>query len=176
MRITCHECQAHLVAYINDEVKPRRRRAVAQHLDECGACYAAYREQRGLVSDLQLDLKRIGQPSTPQLDTMWAAIQANMRHARPIRRRFRRRYGLAVVLILLTLLRPWSLSTPQFAFALSLAPVPEPNVDGSATPESPVNAAAEARPTRVLARAGDPLLQPAETPAAPAAVFVLATP
>jgi anti-sigma factor RsiW len=167
-RISCFECQSRLDAYINRDLPLRKRQRVAHHLHQCEACYAAYTNLRGLTQELRADLSFMGQPGVAQLDQMWLAIQTDMSHARPVRRRFKRRYGLAALILLLALILPWSLKEHEFVLAFPLqsaqnqhrpAPIP-----AGLTPESPVAHGGE---TIVDLHVTSPCIPPAETPAAP---------
>lgn len=71
-------CKANLAAYINGQLSPRARRRIARYIDIDAACYAEYVRQRELARELNHSLPYIGQPSQPQLDRIWGAIQAEM--------------------------------------------------------------------------------------------------
>jgi anti-sigma factor RsiW len=159
--LTCHECRTLLVGYINGELTQKRRWRVGQHLNECAACYARYVEQRNLAHDLRTDLNLIGQPSRPQLSHIWSSIQSDMRRAQPFQPRFRRRYGIAVLVLVLSLLLPWSLGGDAFVLA-----VPLPAVPASLAGSAPVTGTPALKQTVALLLT-DARIPPAETPSAP---------
>lgn len=159
-RITCHECRERLVAYVNGELSARTRRQMAQHLDQCAACYSLYIDQRHLAQDLRADLTLIGQPTHRQLSHLWTAIQTDMRRANPMQPRFRRRYGIAVLVLLLALLLPWSFNGEPLMLALSLQNEPR-TLSAEVTPSIPVTQ------QTIALRATAPRIPPAETPNAP---------
>lgn len=71
-------CKANLTAYVNGQLSPRARRRIARYIDIDAACYAEYVRQRELARELNHSLPYIGQPTQPQLDRVWGAIQAEI--------------------------------------------------------------------------------------------------
>ncbi|MBI5670420.1 MAG: zf-HC2 domain-containing protein [Chloroflexi bacterium] len=108
--MTCRNCQAHLVAYLHNELSPHLRRRVAYHLDDCPVCYAVYVWQRDLARDLQNAVPLIGRGSQPRLNRVWAAVQADLAQPRRTPLFYQARYGLAMLAAALTLLFPWVFS------------------------------------------------------------------
>jgi anti-sigma factor RsiW len=162
--LSCHACQSKLVPYLHRQLSPRMQRRVGSHLDECPVCYAAYIAQRELSSELTAGLSRLGQPNAPQMTRLWAAIQADIQKPRPVPRRTTGRAGVALLILILALLLPWSLDKQPVAHAVpdqpaapaSTAAVTEaPAVVAMLTPEARVNSTYA-------------LIPPAETPATPA--------
>lgn len=123
--ISCQSCRAKLPAYLHRELNPRLRRRVAAHLNNCPACYAAYRQHQDIGRDLQSSLPAFGQPDHAQLGRVWRAVQAEMNQPRrsfqPV---FRARYSLGVVALLITLVLPWVFGSQSHVMALPMLPTP----------------------------------------------------
>lgn len=121
---TCPQCRAALYPYIRRELTPARRKLVAQHLDGCAACYAEYRRIQSFDGDLGGALTRLGAPNTLQLAHVWAGVQTQIRVPTYGQRgTFRMRYGVALVLLVASLLLPRLLHHQQ-AMAVPLPPTP----------------------------------------------------
>lgn len=162
IRTTCRTCQTHLVAYLHNQLSPRTRRRVGQHLSHCAACYGVYVGQRGLSQELAADLPRVGQATTPQLGRVWTAIQADMARPRTVPRRHVMRYTFAVAVLVLAVLLPWSLNTRQIALAVPSHPTVPLTETVTETPPSQV---VMARAT-LTADVTNPAIPAAETPTA----------
>ena len=160
---SCHDCRNHLDAYLRGELSQRARRRVAQHLSQCPACYADYVSHRNLSQDIETSIRRQGQPNAAQLGRIWQSIQTDMNRPTPVASRIDMRYTVAIFMLMITLLLPWSLDTQPVAHALPLPP--QPALSPTGTPVRIVSA------TEVVARVTDPPIPPAETPVAPAAPF-----
>jgi anti-sigma factor RsiW len=133
--MNCHTCQSKLVPYLHRQLSPRMQRRVGHHLDTCPVCYAAYLAQRDLSTELTASLTRIGQPSAPQLGRMWAAIQSDIQRPRPVTRRSTGRVGVALLILALALLLPWSLDKQPVARAIPNHPVaPASTADATEPP------------------------------------------
>lgn len=129
--IACRVCREHLPGYIARELAPAVRSQVAEHIQTCDACYAAYVHQRELSSELSRTLPGLGNP-LPSLDRIWAGVEAEMRAPkRPTISFEQARYSVAVVLLMIVLLLPWSLRAHQFN--LPTPPTPD-TVNTPATP------------------------------------------
>lgn len=157
--LSCQNCRAKLPAYLHRELNPRLRRRVAAHLNNCPACYAAYREQQDIARELQDMLPAFGQTDSVQLGRMWSAVQTEM--AQPQRRFqpvFRARYSLGVVALLVALALPWMLGGQSRALALPMPPTPA----GTGLQETPpvTNATTAATAEAPEASAHTPPLQP----------------
>lgn len=132
--LSCHTCQSKLVPYLHRQLSPRMQRQVAQHLDACPLCYAAFIDQRALSSELTAGLTRMGQPNAPQMSRMWAAIQSDIQRPRPLPRRPSGRYGVALLIFVLALLLPWSFDQQQVAHAIPNQPAPASTASVTAAP------------------------------------------
>ncbi|MBI4776129.1 MAG: zf-HC2 domain-containing protein [Deltaproteobacteria bacterium] len=76
--LSCFGYRKRLGAYLDDELKSRRRRAVSAHLAKCPACRAALAEMRGLESALlSLDA-----PAPPSNLTSRIMAEASSRYRR----------------------------------------------------------------------------------------------
>ena len=145
-------------------LSPKMQRRVGQHLDTCPVCYAAYLAQRDLSSELSASLTRIGQPSVPQLGRMWSAIQTDIQRPRPVPRRSTGRYGVALLILVLALLLPWSLDQQPVVRAIPNHPVaPASTADVTAAPTLVAMATPVATVNSTYAK-----IPAAETPATPA--------
>jgi len=102
----------------------------------------------------------MGQPDAPQLNRVWTAIQADMNRPQPVIRRHSLRFSIAAVVLLVTLLLPWSLNTQQIALAVPSQPQPNATL---VTPTAPTGDAA----TAITLSATDAAIPPAQTPGAP---------
>ena len=161
--LSCHTCQSKLVPYLHRQLSPRLQRRVGSHLDECPVCYAAYIAQRELSSELSAGLSRLGQPNAPQLGRMWSAIQADMQRPRPVPRRATGRAGVALLILTLALLLPWSLDKQQVAHAVPDQPAAPASTAG--VTEAPVTVAMVTPAAKV--NSTNALIPPAKTPATP---------
>jgi anti-sigma factor RsiW len=98
----------HLPGYIHRELAPELRAQIGAHLDRCVGCYAVYREQRALASELAETIPLVGR-GAPPLERIWNAVQADVRHPkRAVIRHDQARYSLIVLILLAALLIPWS--------------------------------------------------------------------
>jgi anti-sigma factor RsiW len=117
-----------MVAYLNGELPERSRRRMARFIDTCPGCYREYLRQRDLKDDLTREMRRVGQPAPAQLERIWAAVEADLytpprtRRATPV---FRLRYGVAALMMVLTLMVPLLLADGQVATATATQPAPE---------------------------------------------------
>jgi anti-sigma factor RsiW len=144
MRYTCRHCRAELTAYIHKQLSPRRRQRVGHHLNACADCYALYRQLRDVDRDLAASLPLVGQPGRQQLAGMWQGIQAQISAPRRTIPVFRLRYGVAMMLAVMSLVLPWTFNR-QAAYALPLPPTPAhtsritnaPDVIAIATADAP---------------------------------------
>lgn len=133
-----------MAAYLNGELSPRARRRIARYIEADAACYNEYIRQRDLARELSCEVPLVGQPTAPQLDRIWAAVQAELTPANPhpFRRSSRMgrstgsaRYGLVGMAVALVLALPFTLGNGTVAFAIAPQPAPQIN---------PLNAASEA--------------------------------
>lgn len=141
--MTCQDCQAHLVAYLHNELSPHLRRRVAYHLDDCAACYVRYTQQRDLARELHNAVPLLGRDHTARVDRVWAAVQSELIQPRPTPLLMRARYGLMLLSLLLALLFPWALggqrltsaappTQPPPLLAIRTAEITEPGPQGTA--------------------------------------------
>ncbi|MFN8528204.1 MAG: zf-HC2 domain-containing protein [Anaerolineae bacterium] len=78
MTLSCHQCRKYLTAYVNNELTPRARRRVDQHLNTCRECSSEYLLDRRTAADITDTLARIGVPSERQLSEIWASVVDNL--------------------------------------------------------------------------------------------------
>jgi anti-sigma factor RsiW len=163
----CTYCQSALIAYIDGELSRREARRVAAHLHSCDGCYRAYITRRDATRDIERDLSLLGTADAPQLDSIWTAVQSEIKERTPTRQHPRRdnweRAMVGAAFAVLCAL-PWTLTTDNMiasaAMPVGVTPVEMP----AGTPEG-----TRATSTRVAARtlptedAGPPT--PTSTPA-----------
>ncbi len=124
---TCRYCQAQMTAYIHGELPLKARRRIARHLDECPTCYARHDKARELDQQMRYSVPLIGQAQTPQLQRIWAGIQADMTPPPPERTRYplSLRYSfVALVLVLTFFLLPLTLGNRNVPFSVPSQPKP----------------------------------------------------
>jgi len=119
-----HYCKSRLVAFLNGELPPHARRRVARYIDECPDCYEEYMRQRELQYQLKADMPYLGQPGVGQLDRLWSRIQADMQPPRTRPIRFRMRYGLATMALVLVLMLPMVFDNSHVSQAAITQPAP----------------------------------------------------
>lgn len=106
--ITCRTCRNHLPAYLHRELPPKLRAEVAEHLQDCDACYALSVQQRDLSNDLSRSLPAFGSPVSG-LDRIWSAVQADMAQSRREPEVLEKvRYSIVALIFVLALLLPWT--------------------------------------------------------------------
>lgn len=139
-------CKANLAAYINGQLSPRARRRIARYIDIDAACYAEYVRQRELARELNHSLPYIGQPSQPQLDRIWGAIQAEISPITPTSSsssqrptphylqvtRANTRFGLVGIACSLVMALPLMMGNSNFS-ALYVPTPPDPQVERAFT-------------------------------------------
>lgn len=168
-------CKANLTAYVNGQLSPRARRRIARYIDIDAACYAEYVRQRELARELNHSLPYIGQPTQPQLDRIWGAIQAEMGGISPTApashrtphyvqvKRANTRFGVVGIACGLVLALPVMLGNSNVS-ALSVPTPPEPQLEQAFTVAEMVSTyssdAANDRPTRAVTEATSEPLQP----------------
>lgn len=124
MRWSCRQYRVLLPGYIERELAPKQRERVSRHLSGCAECYVAYREQRQIVHELTTSLPRIGAGhTTPRLEKIRAGVMDEMRQPKPPMSLYQARYSLAALLLIVTLMLPWSMRGQ--AFSLPTPPQPE---------------------------------------------------
>jgi len=124
---TCRYCQAQMAAYIHGELPLKARRRIARHLDECPTCYARHNEARELNQQLGYGVPLIGQAQTPQLQRIWAGIQADMTPPPPKKNRYplSLRYSFVAFMLILTFfLLPLTLGNRNVSFSVPSQPKP----------------------------------------------------
>lgn len=163
--LSCHECQRHLVGYLDHRLSPRLLWRMDQHLNGCAICYAAYIQRRDLTRDLQSSLPFVGQANSQQLGRVWTAIQADMAQPKPaISTSLSRQlthYSVAALILTLAILLPWSLDKQPVALALPSAPAIAVTAEVTETPTS------VGTPVAMVIGATDPAIPAAQTPATP---------
>lgn len=175
-------CKANLTAYVNGQLSPRARRRIARYIDIDAACYAEYVRQRELARELNHSLPYIGQPTQPQLDRMWGAIQAEIgtiteinptasvtpshSHRTPHYMQVKRantRFGLVGIACGLVMALPVMLGNSNVS-ALYVPTPPEPQLERAFTVAEMVstdaNGTSADSPTRAVTEATSEPLQP----------------
>lgn len=163
--LSCHTCQTKLVPYLHRQLSPRLQRRVSQHLDGCPVCYAAYLSQHELSNELSAGLKRIGQPNVPQMQKMWAAVNADMQRPQTVSRRPLGRYGVVLLIFVLALVLPWSLDKQSVVHAIPNQPLPATTASVTEAPLHVVMATPIASASSTYA-----VIPAAQTPATPEGV------
>lgn len=118
-----------MTAYLDGELSIKSRRFVARQIDENPLCYQEYILAKQTKQELERSLPMIGKADAPQLDNLWANIQAELNQpdeiAAPIRsiRRpsYSLSYGVAVLLFALLLLTPFAIDASR----ASISPIPQ---------------------------------------------------
>jgi anti-sigma factor RsiW len=127
MRWSCRQYKALLPGYIERELSPKQRERVSRHLSSCAECYVAYTEQRQIVRELAISLPRIGashgEGQAPRLEKIRAGVMSEMRQPKPTVRLYQARYSLVALILIVTLLMPWTMRGQ--AFPLPTPPQPE---------------------------------------------------
>jgi anti-sigma factor RsiW len=123
---TCRYCNAQMAAYTHGELPLKARRRIARHLDECSACYAKYNEARELNQQLGYFVPLIGQPHAPQLQRIWAGVQAGMTPPPNKQNRYplSLRYSFVAFMLVLTFLLPLTLGNRNVPFSVPSQPKP----------------------------------------------------
>ena len=167
-------CKANLAAYINGQLSPRARRRIARYIDIDAACYAEYVRQRELARELNHSLPYIGQPSQPQIDRIWGAIQAEISpnaatsaSQRPTPhylqvKRANTRFGLVGIACSLVMALPLMMGNSNFS-ALYVPTPPDPQVEQAFTVAEMVSTDASGtsdRTVRAVTEATSEPLQP----------------
>lgn len=126
MMFLCHYSQTRMIAYIHGELPPKARRRITAHLDRCPTCSAYYLREREAVRELAQRVSLLGQPTTSDLRGIWRAIDAGMSpKAHAVGQRLvPARYGLAMLMLALSLLLPATLGNRNVPFTLPTQPAP----------------------------------------------------
>lgn len=116
--MSCKHCQKHLIAYIQRELPPAKRRTIARHLDTCATCYPIYREQLRMSSELTQFVPLVGQGKPPSFEKVWAATRLDTRAGRRFSSTtYSMRYGVVMLMITLMVLLPFAVGKHGSAFA-----------------------------------------------------------
>lgn len=75
-RLTCEQVFRRLDDFVDRELTPEETLLVEEHLEECAACLAEYRFERGVVDELKAKLRRVEAPPG-----LLARITARLRDA-----------------------------------------------------------------------------------------------
>lgn len=128
--LACRYYHSKLDAFVDGRLSPRARRRLARHMDHCPACYRAYTRRRDLQQDLRQTVPLVGRDHAPDFDRIWGAVRTEL----PQPRRPQFRYGVAVLLLLLALLVPFTMGNHELTRVIPEHPVPhaEPSTE---TPE-----------------------------------------
>lgn len=122
--ITCRTCREHLPGYFDRDLSPKLRAEVAEHLQNCDACYAASVQQRDLSRELARSLPTLGSPVSG-LDRIWSAVQADMAQPRREPELLEKaRYSVVALIFIIALLLPWTVRGHR----LALPPPPTPAI------------------------------------------------
>lgn len=138
---TCQFVQNRMPAFINNECSVRERRLIGQHLDECAACDAVYRQQRRAQREMQSELPRLGMPDQGRLALIWERVEQEL--ATPPQRvpskvapRISWHYGLVAVLAVFMLAVPWVMDSNPVHASVPSQPAPVEMTElEQATPE-----------------------------------------
>ena len=135
MRWSCRQYRALLPGYIERELSPKQRERVSRHLSTCAECYMAHTEQRQIARELAISLPRIGAARAGEqalrLEKIRAGVMHEMRQPKPPMRLYQARYSLVALILIVTLLMPWTMRGQ--AFSLPTPPQPE-QIDPPGTP------------------------------------------
>jgi anti-sigma factor RsiW len=151
--ISCKHCQKHLIAYINHELSPKMRNQVAQHLDQCEACYALYLQHKRMANELRRVMPLVGNNRPPAFDRVWAA--ARLDAVRRTTNYYPLRYGMAMLAITVLLLIPFALGRTNQVLAeppTQPAPLLRITPNGTAATEDGVAVAFEISQTPAPAK------------------------
>jgi hypothetical protein len=117
LKITCSECQTHLLAFLHHDVNPLLRRQLARHLDHCPRCYATYRSELDLMQNLAHELPLMGARNQPDFNAIWKSVQTEIQRPKPGIPQFQARYGLAMLVFALVLLLPLTLGNQNLSLS-----------------------------------------------------------
>ncbi len=133
--ITCRTCRQYIPGYLQRDLPPSLRAEVAEHLQDCDACYALSVQQRDFSRELTHSLPSVGS-SVSGLDRIWSAVQADMAHPRREPAALdRARYGIVALIFVIALLLPWTVRGQRLA-------LPTPPTPAVSTPRgTPVGVA-----------------------------------
>jgi anti-sigma factor RsiW len=136
MTIMFGHCRGSLDAYLDGQLTPKARRRVAQHISRCETCYADYARRRDLRDELQRTMPLIG-ADQPDFKRMWHAIRVEL--PRDDRRRTQARYGLAALMLMLSLLIPFTMGHRDIPMVLPSRPAPDSTLEqGTPSQREPV--------------------------------------
>lgn len=140
----CRYCQAHMDAYLANELSRPARRRISAHIDRCPTCYTLYVQRRELTRDLRQNVPLVGHHHMPDFARLWQDIQAEVPRADTPHRM---QYGLVALLLTLMLLVPLTMGHSDVMAAPPTQPAPQ-----LAGPErTPARAAALPQPTTAAA-------------------------
>jgi anti-sigma factor RsiW len=135
MTLSCHQCQSHIVGYIQRTLPPDMRREVGAHLDTCQVCYAHYQEHLQVERDLQHYVPRLGVRTSPAFINVWRAMHQPLR-PRQTTSQVTMRYGMVLVTAICILVVPFFINRHHLAAAAaSTQMVP---VSARITPNQPI--------------------------------------
>jgi len=123
--LACKLCQRQIDSYLDRTLSLHARRQMAQHIDECPACYRTYVQRRDLRRELQRSVPLVGRHHHPDFDRMWGAIQAELPQPR-YQTSFQ--YGLVALMLLLALLVPFTMDNRDLVRALPDQPRPHTEI------------------------------------------------
>lgn len=120
--------KARMTAYLDGELSIRSRRFVARQIDENPLCYREYILAKQSKQELERTLPTFGKADTPQLEKLWANIQAELNQAdevmpKQVMRRpsYSLSYSVAVLVLAIILLTPFAIDVSR----ASISPIPE---------------------------------------------------
>ena len=122
MHMGCRECRGLLSGYIQRELSPKQRERVSRHLSACSDCYAVYVGQRDVARELAINMPRLGSEHPP-LDKIRAAVMVELAQPKTHTGLYQARYSLAALVLMVTLLLPWTFRS--YASAPPTQPRPE---------------------------------------------------
>lgn len=120
-------------AFLRGDLPLRARRYVARQVDADPLSYADYTQERQLADELARRLPTHGRPNQATLNRVWSRIQADLAHqpaadarAASVRLpRFRLRYSLVMLVMVVALLLPLMLDNHMVSAAVPSPAAPE---------------------------------------------------
>ena len=146
--LKCEDTRSQLVAYIHNELPRRKRQRLAQHLQQCTACYADYVRERDAAQHLTRELTLLGQPTSPQLDSIWAVVATEVNTSKAAsatsRSAYNWQHGVAWAALVILCMIPWTMTWDNLISVTSTFGVTPVDVPAD-TPESTRIGAAKVR-------------------------------
>ena len=119
--------KARMMAYLDGDLSIKARRFVARQIDENPVCYQEYIRAKQSKQELERALPAFGKADKPQLDNLWANIQAELNQPETVpvramtRPTFSLSYGVTALLFLVMMLTPLAVDASR----ASISPIPQ---------------------------------------------------